>query len=257
MPTSFQRRATDAEWMDDHAITDAQLDGALDQLLWVNRLLGGYSATMGVLAPYLLRHAHRPLRVLDLGTGAADFPAYLIQWARARSLDLHIVAVDDHPGVVRYAEAFLDDRLAVPHRSRIDVVEANALDLETCPALEEHLASGPFDVVVAALFVHHLADDEVIRLFRVMQRVARGMVVNDLHRHPMAYHSIRALSRCLPHAPMFQHDAPLSVLRGFKRRELVAWAQEAGLTAFSLRWCWAFRWVLTTLPAPLDESAHD
>jgi hypothetical protein len=41
-----------------------------------------------------------------------------------------------------------------------------------------------FDVVVSALFTHHLDDAQLVRFLRWMQATARlGWFVNDLHRH--------------------------------------------------------------------------
>jgi predicted nuclease with RNAse H fold len=82
-----------------------------------------------------------------------------------------------------------------------------------------------------------------------MQRLVQsGVLVNDLHRHPLAYVGIWALSRGLGMARMVQHDAPMSVRRGFRRRELEALAEKASLPSPSVRWHWAFRWTLSTIP---------
>jgi hypothetical protein len=43
---------------------------------------------------------------------------------------------------------------------------------------------------------------------------------------------------------MVKFDAPLSVLRGFSRHELVSILSQAGITHYKLRWRWAFRWQL-------------
>ncbi len=40
---------------------------------------------------------------------------------------------------------------------------------------------------------------------------------------------------------MFRHDAPLSVRRAFRRAELAALADRAGLDGV-ITWHWAFRW---------------
>ena len=80
----FTRRTHADEMMDDFAITDRRLTQALDEIRLVNRLLGGYAASMAVLTPFLKRHATRtsgPVRVLDVGTGSADFPEHLVRWA--------------------------------------------------------------------------------------------------------------------------------------------------------------------------------
>ena len=226
--------------MDDFTIVDDRLHGALDQLRWVNRLLGGYRATMAALAPYL-RHARgRSVRLLDLGTGVADFPEFVVRWAARRGLDVSVVGIDANEATVAYADAVLDRRLPSALRSRVALRVADALALP--------YGDDSFDVVVCSLFLHHFEDQEAVALLKEMARVARdGVVVNDLHRHPLAYASIRALVHVLPVSAMFRHDGPVSVLRAFRGDELAALAAAAGLPGARLTWHWAFRWVLSTI----------
>jgi hypothetical protein len=88
-----------------------------------------------------------------------------------------------------------------------------------------------------------------VQLLREMDRVSRlGIVVNDLHRHPIAYAGIWLLTRLLPVSPMVRQDGPLSVRRGFRRCDLTALFRTAGLTRPQMRWHWAFRWTSSTLP---------
>ena len=106
--------------MDDFTIVDERLTTALANLRYVNRFLGGYRAAMAVLAPVL--HAHppeRPLRVLDLATGAADFPDYLVRWADRRRRAVDIVALDANPATVANARQALDRDLPERLRPRI------------------------------------------------------------------------------------------------------------------------------------------
>ena len=227
--------------MDDFTIVDERLETALDNLRYVNRFLGGYGAAMAVLAPVLrAQPSNPPLRVLDLATGAADFPDFLVRWADRRQRPVDIVALDANPATVDFARTALDRDLPERLRPRIRVEVGDALAL---PYDEE-----AFDVCVASLFMHHLKHDEAVTLVREMNRVARlGFVVNDLHRHPLAYYSIRALAAVLPVSPMFRNDGPISVLRGFKRDDLRAIADDARLDTYRIRWHWAFRWTLTNL----------
>jgi hypothetical protein len=81
-----------------------------------------------------------------------------------------------------------------------------------------------------------------------MSRVSRfGLLVNDLHRHPLAYHSIKAIVRLLSMSSMIVNDAPISVHRGFVRSELNAIAASSGLKEHRVRWHIPFRWSLSTL----------
>ncbi len=236
----FTARVRGEEMMDDFTITDDRLTRALENLRWTNRLLGGYAASLAALAPFLQAQAGRPVRVLDLGTGAADFPEHLIRWAARRGLDVRVTAVDANPATVDYARAALDRRLPPALRPRVEVICADAFALP--------FEDGAFDVAHAALFLHHFPPDQAAALVRTMARVARrSLVVNDLHRHPLAYYGIRLLGALLPVSPMYRHDGPLSVLRAFRRDELVALAEAADLDAFAIRWHWAFRWTLATV----------
>lgn len=238
---SFQTRTNEDELMDDFSITDARLTSALEQLRLVNQWLGGYSTTMAAIAPFLRSRVGQTTRLLDLGTGIADFPEYIVRWAAAQSpvLDVEIVAVDANPVTVDYARTALKQRLP----------EAAAkIQVEVADALALPYADDSFDIAMGAMFLHHFAEANAIAIVQAMQRVSRhGIVINDLHRHPFAYYGIYALTHLLPASPMMQNDGPLSVLRGFQKTELAAIAQAAGLQNFSLRGYFPFRWLLTTV----------
>jgi 2-polyprenyl-3-methyl-5-hydroxy-6-metoxy-1,4-benzoquinol methylase len=238
-----ERAPRHREQMDDLDAGGAALDGALADLRWVNRWLGGWASVRQALRPLVkaCRAARAPLRLVDLGTGGADLPAHLVRWADGQGVPLKVVALDANPHAVTFARAWLDRRLPPYLRARIEVREGDALDL----AFEE----GAFDVALAALFLHHFDAAGAARLLGQMQRVsARGLVVSDLHRHPAAYFGVKVLAAARPGtSAMFAHDAPLSVRRGFRREELRALAARADLDGATVRWRWAFRWVVSTV----------
>ncbi len=239
---SFKIRTDKDELMDDFSIQDERLTDALEQLRPINQLLGGYATTMEILTPFLKSRPNQKTRILDLGTGIGDFPEYIVRWAAAQSpiIDVEVVAIDANPVTVDYARSALQKRLPPNLQSKIKVEVADALALP--------YADGEFDVAIAAMFLHHFAHENAVQIVRSMQRVSKhGILINDLHRHPFAYYGIYALTRLLPAAPMVRNDAPLSVLRGFKFSELKSIAESAGLINFSLKWRYAFRWVLSTI----------
>ena len=71
-----------------------------------------------------------------------------------------------------------------------------------------------------------------------------GFFINDLHRHPLAYYSIKWLTGLFSKSYMVKNDAPLSVLRGFKRGELETFNVQCSILNAQLKWKWAFRWLL-------------
>jgi hypothetical protein len=72
--------------------------------------------------------------------------------------------------------------------------------------------------------------------------VRLAIVINDLHRHPLAYYAIKWLTRWFSKSPMVQYDAALSVLRSFSRHDWESIFKKAELSEVHLRWRWAFRW---------------
>lgn len=236
--SSFRTRAVGTEWMDDPNVEGAALRTALRDLRRINRLLGGLRASTSVLAPMLA--ARRSLHVLDVGSGTGDYLAHFARLGAGRGVRVRATGIDLNPRTVGHGRAWLDATLPPALRPAAALEVGDALDL---PYPDDAV-----DVAHAALFLHHFHGDAAVRLLREMDRVSRhGILVNDLHRHPLAYLGIWALSRAASFSPMVQHDGPLSVRRGFRRADLQALAGAAGLPSAEVRWHWAFRWTLSSL----------
>ncbi|HEX7070733.1 MAG TPA: methyltransferase domain-containing protein [Rhodothermales bacterium] len=213
--------------------------GALE-LIYVNRYLGGYASIRKALGSFLRRRLPGPVHILDLGAGVSDVGAHLVEWGDRHGVDVRVMAVEGNPALVREGARWLDDRLPERIRHRVQQVTADVWNLSASEAR--------CDVAIAALFLHHLNSEQGIELLRRMSTFARdGIVVSDLHRHGLAYHGIRLAGWAFRASPVFRHDGPISVQRGFKRAELAGMAEEAGLTHTRIRWNWAFRWTLSTV----------
>jgi len=91
--------------------------------------------------------------------------------------------------------------------------------------------------------MHHFSQQQLVGLVRTMKQQSRiGFVINDIHRHILAYHAIRILTMLFSRSPMVKFDAPLSVRRAFKRKELELILETAGIGNYTIKWKWAFRW---------------
>ena len=237
LPDLSSRLETE-EWMDDFSITDERLTRAVRDLRKVNRLLGGYAATDAVLDPLFRRSDD--LSILDVGCGSGDYLVHLVRRADQFGCRATLIGLDANPATVGHARAHLDDHLSPILRSRVRVQVGDAQSLS--------VADDWVDIVHAALVLHHFHGAEAVHLLSEMHRVSQhGLLINDLHRHLLAYTGIWLLSRLLRMAPMVQHDAPISVRRGFHRHELEELARQAQLPSPSIQWHWAFRWTLSTI----------
>ena len=231
MLSKFKYRSYEAELMDDFSIVGAELDGTLAELRWINSYLGGLSATLAFLAPALLENPTRSYRILDLGTGSADIPQGIVRWARKHHIDVEIVATDINPYTCAYA------RRRVADFPEIQVVAANVFNLP--------FANGSFDYVHAAMFLHHFTQQECVEILKMMyEKATCGVIINDLHRHPFAYYSIKFLTRLLSKSRLVKNDGPLSVRRSFCPTEIDELKRLSGIE-LQYRWRWAFRWLIT------------
>lgn len=223
----FDHRSDELELMDSTSIGGPELHHTLDELERINQLLGGYRPSLDGIAA-LVPAGVRQLTVLDVGTGGGDLARHLADWADRRGIGVEVLGIDLAQPAVEYAQR----RAAGRDGLRFEVRDLFTLD-----------EARPFDIVHAGLVLHHFRGDEAGRALAKMHALARlGVVVNDLHRHPVAYHAIALLTRLLSRSRLIRNDAPLSVLRGFRRGELHAIAAAVGLPPPEIRWRWAFRW---------------
>ena len=226
----FSRRSTGPERMDDLAVHGRDLVQALHELDAINYLLGGNYATLNGLSQLLDKTSPaEKLHITDLGCGSGDILRLVRRLLQKRKWQAKLTGMDANPNVIAYALA------NTPMSCNIDYEAVNILS--------EDFRSRRFDIAIATLFFHHFSDEQLIAFFRHLRNQASvGMVVNDIHRHWFAYYAIKWLTRFFSRSAMVKHDAPLSVLRAFRRKELREILNEAGIDHYRIKWCWAFRW---------------
>ncbi len=225
----FQSRSEEEEMMDETEISDDLLHRSLGELEKFNRYLGGWRTSIDAVRRLLPEEAST-VSILDIGTGGGDVAARLYDTLRADGIRPEILGVDLLPGAIRYA------RREYGNRTHLEFVTGDFRDVDSPDG-------DRWDLVHSSLVLHHFQDHEIPEMLRAMNnRSRRGIIINDLHRHPFAFHAIRILTRVLVNNRMIQNDAPLSVRRSFTRDELRSFIQEAGLPDPEIHWYWAFRW---------------
>jgi ubiquinone/menaquinone biosynthesis C-methylase UbiE len=230
------RRLDDSPEFLDGPLDARTLAGNLRDLARVNRFLGGSALSWRALEPFLTNPVDRnPVRVLDVGTGAADIPLALAGRAARRRLGMDIVASDVRPEIVAIANAraaagtgpIVEVRLG--HPDRIDEPDRS------------------FDVVHSSMVLHHLDPAVAIPALREMARVAsRGVIVNDLDRTEAWYLLARLLALLTTRNAYFRNDGPMSVRRAYRPNELRQIAERAGLVEDARYWARpAYRYAIT------------
>lgn len=228
----FSKRSKQPEIMDDLEGAGPDWEQALRELKVINLFLGGNSLTLKGIAHFVEKaKPGQLLYIADIGCGGGDMLLVMAAWARRNQLPVRLLGVDANPHIIRYAQK---NTAAWPE---IEYLKADIFSTS--------FRKQKFDIVCCTLFTHHFSDEQLVRLLRSLQgQVRLGVVVNDLHRHALAYYSIKALTTLFSRSHMVKHDAPVSVLRAFSRQDWENILQSASISHFSLHWRWAFRWML-------------
>lgn len=226
----FSTRATEEELMDDHKLASEALRSNLDELETINTWLGGYAPVLQALQQLKARFPKgRPLRLADLGSGGGDTLRHIARWARQHRIAVELVGIDANAFMIDYAREKAQGYPEISFRQQ-DIFS---------PEFRQQ----PFDIITCSLFCHHFADEDLVRLLPQWQAQATvAVVINDLHRHPLAYYSIKWLTKLFRGSYLVQNDAPLSVARAFSRQDWQRLLLQAGVGHYTVRWRWAFRW---------------
>lgn len=238
--TRLRRLDHARELMDEPDIERDQLARALDDVAAVNRWLGGRRALLRHL-PALLP-TDRPATLLDAGTGSADLPRAILQWAERNGRDLRITAADLHPATLEIARersrhftdapasaAICPEALAPSDGSAGPTTVRLAFQLADVRRLP--FPDDSFDIALLSMTLHHLEGDDRVTALRELARVARkAVLVGELERSWPAYIGARVLAATLwRRSPITRHDGPLSIRRAFTPAELLELARRAGL----------------------------
>jgi hypothetical protein len=225
-------RSSAAEMMDDFTIEGSVLRDTLDKLETINRLLGGNSVTLKGLKKILLKSSKtKTITIVDLGCGHGDILRDVAKFGRKNSYKFKLIGIDANNAAIDYAKALSKD---YPE-----------LSFETIDVFSEDFKKQTYDVVLCTLFLHHFKNNEIIPFLKsTVQKASIGVIVNDLHRHKLAYYLFKMIGLFIKNK-MVREDGLTSVLRAFKRNELETILTKTGVN-FSIQWKWAFRylWVL-------------
>ncbi len=230
---------TDApEWLDQGHGAPADVAANLAEMGRLNRALGGLAALTRHLYPRLLNHPG-PATLLDLGTGSAEVPLHIAQWAAQHRRPLTITAVD-----------WAARNLAV---ARTRAAAAPAIYLLQADAAQLPLPPRSVDYVTATLFLHHFAPAAAVRLLRAAFAITRRtLLVSDLVRGRLPLLGFHLVQPLLARHPFTRHDGALSIRRAYTPAELLALAQAAGLPQPRVHAHWPWRMTLV-----VDRPADD
>jgi SAM-dependent methyltransferase len=202
-----------AELLDNPAADPAIVAESLRNIARANRWFGGAAAVRFGLDRTLSRVAPgSSVSLVDLGTGLGDLPRVAVRWGAERGIRVLPVGLE---------------------LNRAAAILARAAGLVTAVACagEPPLRDKSVDVVLVSQVAHHLTLESVVHLFRTCDRLARqGVIVADLHRHPLAVAAFWCGARLLGFDRVTLADGITSVRRGFSPSELRRLMSAAGVS---------------------------
>lgn len=230
---NLRQRSYQAELMDDLNLAEEALRQNLDELERINQWLGGNAVVRNALNRLLRQKrlkAEQSIRIADLGAGGGDNLRMMANWAKKKGIEVEFTGIDANQFMIDYAQQRASNYPNI-HFQKADVF---------APDFRLH----NYQVITLSLFCHHFPEKALSQLFRQLKtnNPHSIIIINDLHRHILAYWGIKLLIRLFGGSYLLRHDAPLSVWRAFKARELRQILEEAGIKNAQIRWKWAFRY---------------
>ncbi|HSR18237.1 MAG TPA: methyltransferase domain-containing protein [Ignavibacteriaceae bacterium] len=220
----FLKRSTKKEMMDDFSITDKRIDSALAELELINKYLGGISVSKkGIGKFYTPGNSNLNFKILDAGSGSSE----ILLKIREGFKEISICSLDKNQQACHYSK----------NKNSLNIICGDIFYLP--------LKKGYFDIVHASLLLHHFSIDELKEIFgNLLLLVKKGVVINELRRNIFALIGIKILTLFFSKSELVRNDAPLSVKKGFVKKELKNILAALPAAGYSIKRKWAFRWLV-------------
>jgi 2-polyprenyl-3-methyl-5-hydroxy-6-metoxy-1,4-benzoquinol methylase len=223
----FSKRSLLPEKMDDPAVAENEVVQALKELETINRFLGGYNVVLNALRQ--IEKTGQVLSIMDLGCGGGDTLRVIAGRFKQKKQKIMLTGIDWNPVMTRYA-ALNSEKCA-------------GVSYKTMSIWDDALLAEKAEVTMNSLFCHHFDDAALVLLIRRMQSLCtRYTLINDIHRHWLAYYSIKWITAVFSKTFLVRYDAPLSVARSLTKKEWQLILEKAGIKHYTIKWMWAWRW---------------
>ena len=228
-------RSEAPEIMDDFSMKGEILRDALDKIASINQLLGGNAVTLQGVRKLLKNHdLNKEITIVDVGCGNGDMLRTLADYATKHQLRFKLTGIDANEFTITHARNLSSKYLNINYKC-CDIFETQKLE--------------NFDILLCTLTLHHFKDHQIITLLDELKgKIKIGFVINDLHRSAIAYRLFTAICYVFNLNDMSREDGLISILRGFKRKDLINYSTQLNLKNYSIQWKWAFRyqWIVKT-----------
>jgi 2-polyprenyl-3-methyl-5-hydroxy-6-metoxy-1,4-benzoquinol methylase len=218
--------------MDDLDMSGELLIKTLDQIAGINKWLGGNGLTIDGISRILkTQPKDKVISIVDLGCGNGDMLREVAEFGKKKGYTFQLLGLDANQATIDHAVHLSEHFPEISYRKE-DV-------------LSEGFEAHRYDIALCTLFLHHFDDKVALRLIQTLVKNAKlGVVINDLHRHKLAYYLFKMLTSVMNN-PMVRTDGLISILKGFKRIDLERFSKHIDYKS-TITWRWAFRyqWII-------------
>ncbi|MEP7236743.1 MAG: methyltransferase domain-containing protein [Ferruginibacter sp.] len=228
---NLSKRSYKKELLDNDDIPFADIRQNMKELNTINTLLGGHKITVAGLQKLIPAYtAAKTICICEIGCGGGDNLKAIESYCNKKKIAVTFIGIDIKDECIAFA------------KQQYPGLQATWI---TSDYQQVNFGTQKPDIIFSSLFCHHFKEEELTAMLQWMkQNAATGFFINDLHRHPLAYYSIKWITALFSKSYLVKNDAPLSVARGFKKAEWNAIFKSAGITNFFIKWKWAFRYLV-------------
>ena len=231
MAISTKQRTEEEEIMDDFSLEGEELRDALDKIAAINQFLGGNKLTLQGVNKLL--HSKDEITIVDVGCGNGDMLRALADFGTKNNYNFKLIGIDANAFTIDYAIKLSQEYPNISYKCE-DV-------------FSEPFSQLNYDIVLCTLTLHHFKNNQIDYLLQLFQKQARiGIVINDLHRNIIAYRAFQLICFFFRLNRMSREDGLISILRGFKKQELINFSERNQFKNYTIHWKWAFRyqWII-------------
>jgi len=234
MSINTKYRTDTPEIMDDFTLEGEVLREALDKITKINRFLGGNSLTLnGVKELILTVPKSKLITIVDVGCGNGDMLRVLSNYGKENNYSFNLIGIDANAFTVNHAKKLSESYSNITSKCE-DIFELDFSQLKC-------------DIILCTLTLHHFKNEEIESLLTTFYANSKlGIVINDLHRSRLAFRLFQIICFLFQLNSMSREDGLTSILRGFKKEELVTFSKKLDFKKYKIQWKWAFRyqWII-------------
>ncbi len=225
---NLKQRSYTKELLDDDNIPFEDIKRNMQELNFINTMLGGHSITINGIQK--LAAGRQTISVCEIGCGGGDNLAAITKWCNKNNIKITCIGID----IKQECTAFAKQNTTLKNCTTWITSDYSKVQFQGKP-----------DIIFSSLFCHHFTEEHLVRQLQWMkENCTIGFFINDLQRNTVAYHSIRWLTKIFSSSFLVKNDAPLSVARGFQKKEWQKIFYCACITQYRIQWKWAFRYLI-------------